>query len=320
MTLKELEDRVLEHFNYQPGEGETKSRLRIRRHLNTWHRRVLTMPMFSRLRETTVTFPSTAGQPEYGLRQGVARILRIYERTNDQVLTPQSIDWYRQIEPDPQRGTPCYWIPVGERATWADPSSTGLWVVSTSVSDTAVKVHLQGVAGSDQVIYDDAVTLTGTTRVRFGTEADFHVVSKFYLEQPALGTVDLYGVATAGSSIATIEAGATYSRYQRFLLWPTPAAADTFYLDCELAIRELYTAYDEPMLPSDFHDLLELGARIEEYEKENDTRMASTRVLLARRLSDLMAYLDIRPGYVGVPGEMAGVQTSRLGPWFPAGS
>ena len=321
MTLKELEDGLLEHFNYDLSMAESRPRLRIRRHLNLWHRRFLTMPMLARLREATVTFDSVANQAEYTFRHGIARILRIYERTNDQVLIPQSVDWYRSIEPDPQAGTATYWIPIGERPTDTDPSSTGLWVNSSSAADVTQVVHLQGIVGADQVIYDGETILNGVTRVQFGTETDFHAVSKFYLSGQCAGMVQLWSAAAAGTRLALISPGTLYSRYQRFILWPTPASVVTYYIDCELGIRDMNASSDEPMLPPDFHDLLDVGARIEEYEKSNDdTRASIARGTLARRLADLQAFVDIRPGYVGIPGEMMASRPSRLGPWFPAGT
>jgi len=326
MTWKDLEDRLLEHFNYDSSLATSDARSRMRRHLNTWHRRILSNPMFSGLADATDTFASVASQANYTLREAPAKVLRIYEKTNDVVLESRSLEWYRRVEPDPQAGTPDVWVPLGYGAVYAQPAGTGLWVASSSAADITQTVYVAGhvsggysAGGTAQTI---TATLNGVTKVQMGSAVLWKGVSRFYLSAAGAGTVYLYGDAAGTICYGDIPPLRLFSRYYTFALWPTPSAVITYYYDYRRKVDDvtIYAA-DEPLLPEDFHDLLELGARIEEYEKENDmTRAASAQRLYALRMRDLVHDLHITPGYVGIPGEIQGTSRSRLGPYFPAGS
>ena len=101
MTLADLIDTTLEEVGYQPSTASPEVRLRVRRRLNEWHRRLLAQPGLSRfLRETfSVTFASVASTAVYGLPSSVGRINSLYETTNDVKLEQRSLSWLRTEDP-----------------------------------------------------------------------------------------------------------------------------------------------------------------------------------------------------------------------------
>src|SRR5512135_268985 len=105
MTLQDLENAVLDHFNYSTDDGDSVVRRRIRRHLNEWQHRILTMPGLDRLRDSSVTVMSVLNTPTVSLGPAVGKILRVYETTHDTVLTIRDTEWYRRIAPDTTAST-----------------------------------------------------------------------------------------------------------------------------------------------------------------------------------------------------------------------
>lgn len=107
MTRTELEQAVYRRLGKNTSSVDTATQTRIRHFLNQQHRRILSMPGMSLLRETSTTFPSVANQSNYTLNSAYA-IRRIRELTNDRILAQISMDEYRRLEPDPANspGTP----------------------------------------------------------------------------------------------------------------------------------------------------------------------------------------------------------------------
>ena len=317
MTLKELSDAVLEHFNYST-DGESEARRRVIKHLNDWQRRILSRPGFERLRQSSTTVASVASTATINLPPSVGRIIRIRDTVNDVTLAERFFDWYRTAEPDPSSNTgiPTVWVPAGEAACaeLGATSGTGIWVESTSASDTC-RAYIEGVRLGGYV-WSDTVVMTGVTRVQVGALADWVEITKFSLSDAAVGTVTLYKVNAAGTALATIPIGKSASKYRRIALWPTPSDAYTYYVDYARALIDMAQDNDEPMLPEDFHWLLETGARLSEYEKTDDTRVRDTRAELERGIGDLRATLHMRD--VPVPGRTPVRVISRINGWCPA--
>jgi hypothetical protein len=84
----------------------------------------------------------------------------------------------------------------------------------------------------------------------------------------------------------------TRATFYRFLLHPTPVAAEELLVDFEREIQDLADPADEPMLPLDFHDLIALLARADEYEFKSDDRWGTTREQAIRRVKELTAWVD----------------------------
>jgi len=318
MNMNDLEDAVLEHFNYDTEAADSAPRRRIRRAINSWHHRILTTPGLQGLRDGTLTFASVASTAKYTFPNAVAKVHRVYELTNDLTLTGRGMDWYRNIEPDPNTGIPSVFAPGGYAATATAVSATELGVKSSSASDTTGQVKLEYVR-SDGTRGTSSVTLNGTTLVDLGITGTAVEVTKFYLTAKKLGAVTLYG--NLGTVVhAVIPIGRTYSRYYTLYLWPTPSSVLTYYLDYQREIEEMENGTDEPLLPLDYHYLLELGAKISEYEKREDARRVIAEGHYLEGLRKLVSSVNFPAGAVYVPGEIAALGASRLGPWYPRGT
>ena len=93
-------------------------------------------------------------------------------------------------------------------------------------------------------------------------------------ERSAWGMVD---AAAAGNELARIPIGDTYSRYVAVEWFPIPTAGVTEYVDYERRIYDLVNGTDAPLLPEDFHYLMELGAKVYEYEQLKDPYVVTAR-------------------------------------------
>jgi hypothetical protein len=104
------------------------------------------------------------------------------------------------------------------------------------------------------------------------------------------------------------------------ILWPTPSDVLNYQLDYERVIPTLSLVADTPLLPVGYHDLLALGARMDEYEyRDQVERHMVARAQYEQRLKDLRVYLN-RNVVTQDPGHERTEIPSRLGPWFPAGT
>lgn len=292
---------------------------RILTFINQRHRQLLTMPGMDKLREGQITFATVANQALYGLGPSVSRIKTIYDTTNDIKLVERDLSWLRWQDPSLfVSGTPTVWIPRGFEQVQSQPSAaTGLYVDSTSAGDTGT-AYIEGVrTGGYRATA--SVAMTGTTNVQIGTLTDWIQVDKFYLSTAAVGTVTLETAASGGTVLATIVAGQTYARYLRIQLWPTPSTAVTTSVDYTQEIQDMANATDQPLLPEDFHYLLSLGARLDEYEKADDDRREALLRDWELGVRRLREYVVNNPDKIIIPG-MGDPGISNLGPWYPRGA
>jgi len=298
---------------------DTATQNRLLDFLNERQRRILSLPGMQKLREASQTFASVASQADYAL-PNVARLHRIFETTNDRVLYELSPQDYRLIDPDPQTGTPEAFVWRGRQAVATQPSDASeIFVDSTSGSDTNT-AYVEGIITGGYP-RSASVTMTGTTAVSLSTSiTTWERIDKFYLSAAAVGTVTLHEDASGGTELARIPIGATSTDYWRLTLWPTPSAVITYTVDYDRQVTDLAQSTDLPVLDEDFHDVLLLGALMDEYQHMHDDRWQSARVEYEQRLGAL----KYRIAATATGG--AGLLTrrirpgSQLGAWFPAGS
>lgn len=107
--------------------------------LNEAYRDVLSKPGMERLRRATTTFDSVASTATYTVASA-ARVLRVWETTNDRRLWEMTIDQYRTIEPDPSAntGTPEAFVWLGVPAV--SSNSLALWPTPASVITYTVEI------------------------------------------------------------------------------------------------------------------------------------------------------------------------------------
>jgi len=157
--------------------------------------------------------------------------------------------------------------------------------------------------------------MTGTTTVAIGTLTDIVEITKFYLSAAAVGTVTLTEDAVGGTALSRIPIGQTHARYMRIALWPAPSSALSLTLDYVRQIEDMAENTDEPLVPRDFHWVIEAGAKMLEYEKQDDRRYPAAKAEYERGIRDLKWFVTQQADGGGPVGGR-----SQLGAWYPAGS
>jgi hypothetical protein len=322
MNLRDLEREVYRFTNKKVSTPNPETQDRVRGNINRRHRMLLRE--FPGLRDDILTFDSVADQQDYALpEQGIARINRIFETTNDIKLERQSLAWLRAHDVDPQSGVPVAWVPLSYAQVHTQPEdASSVFIKSTSASDVG-RAFIEGIVdGGDRRKAE--VTMTGTTAVDVDTTTTTWVqIDKVYLDTAAVGTVTLHEDSGSGTELSHVAIGDTYAKYLAFLLWPTPSDAVTFYCDVTRGIADMVNPLDEPLLPEDFHDLLSIGARLDEYEHVDDVaRRRIAEVEWDEGVKALTSWLVAHPDVcIDLNAEVSrGAGRSRLGSWFPAGS
>ena len=314
-----LERFVYDDFGYASSPAAAIS-TRIRGYLNDRHRRLLTLPGTEICRrETGPSVTLVANQAIYALDMPIQKVLSIRDTTNDQRLVQRDLDWYRRVDPDPQSGTQEYWIPMRWGPALRDIGGTGLWVASSSASDTDVNVSVETIDTNGSVTTVTANT-DGVTRVAIGAATNHQRLLRFNADAAAVGVLSLFDAAAAGNTVSKILLGRTQAQFLEIALWPTPAAADTIVVDYVHYIRDFTVAYDEPQLPTDFHYLVALGAKIDEANKKDDKARVQQWMgewETGKRL--LINFLNNHAETIIVPGELDDTGRSNLGAAFPAG-
>lgn len=286
--------------------------------LNESHRAVLRQPGMESLRYALLTIASVADQQAYALpAQGIARINRLWETTNDRKLEYRTLDWLRTVDTDPQAGTPAFWIPTGFAEVHTQPSDASeVFVKSTNAGDTG-SAYVEGIITGGYT-RGATVSMTGVTAV--GTSITSHIqITKFYLSTAAVGVVTLHEDSGAGTELARIHTGDVRAQFHRFLLYPTPSAVVTYYADVLRAIPDMSNDTDEPLLPEDFHDLLIDKAELKDVKKADDpTRYAMLVREIDRAERDLRSFITSHPDWQPNWGGYDVERSSFAGGWYPA--
>ncbi len=122
-----------------------------------------------------------------------------------------------------------------------------------------------------------------------------------------------------GTPTHWIWEGYSGSSTQKFdlYLYQTPNEILTYTADVVSVLTALSLDADVPILPTDFHDLLFLGALVDEYRHLDDNRMRIAEQQLRDREAQFKYWMhESDAGSSGSPMAMP----SQLGPQFPAGS
>jgi hypothetical protein len=99
-------------------------------------------------------------------------------------------------------------------------------------------------------------------------------------------------------------------------LHPQPTSAITYTLDITAAVSDFSGDSGVPLLPDEFHYLLELGASMDELAKTDDERYGVWAREYAQGLDDLHYWVAIHAKGSNTPYE----KPSQLGPWYPSGT
>lgn len=308
---------------------------RVKNWLNEAHRHCLRQPGLVELRQRTgFPFTSVAGQDVYNFPLAFERVDAVVERTSHRRLRNLSRDVFRSVDPaETSIGTPTCYVPEGWqpriRRPTTNPLGTPLWVASVSPLDTTQISRLQTirVIGDPNVPYE--ATLQGTTPVLAidTTRGNIMDIVSWTLTSACAGYAVLLDAPVTlvppdfdqAHVVARIPPGHTSAMYWCLRLWPTPSAAIPYYVDGQIEIRELVHETDVPMLPLSYHDLLAVFARMREYERTGDRRLAIAAAEWEHGLAQLRAFVNFPDDWKPVAGSIdSAIGWTNLGGYFPA--
>lgn len=317
MTLAEILSDLYGSLGYASSPASDVS-TRMTRFVNDGYRALTRLPGFEQVRFKTVTLASVLDQKLYGITPAAVQILKISDQTNAVTLSEMSLDTFRRVDPqETVTGVPTNYVRMGLRPVYREPATSGVWVASTSASDTAVTVRLVGTTATGETAVQTA-TLSGTSRVQVGALATFTGVSEWNINVAAVGAVTLYDAASSGNALATIQVGKTSVQYLVIRLWPTPAAVYAYAVDMEIPLPELTNAVDVPVIPEDWHTMLVEYGRMREYEYRGDERWPIAKGMFDQNLKGLKVRLWNSADFLPVAGTMPNVP-NNLGAWYPSG-
>lgn len=120
MTYVELQDRALKALNFSTATT-SDPRTRVKEAINTWQRRILTKPQFTRLlRDRQLTLTSASGTHTYTFSSSVKRINGITDTTNDIPLVRRDLSWLREQDSGLDfTGIPAAYVFLGSSSTSA---------------------------------------------------------------------------------------------------------------------------------------------------------------------------------------------------------
>jgi hypothetical protein len=323
VTFTQIVSAVYDECNYgsSPAAGITT---RVKRFINEGLHRIVSEPGLGRLIDSDppYTFATVAGTARYVVPEAVAMILGITERTNDVALAAMDLKQYRRIEPDPTStsGTPSHYVPIGQVAVATQPSdASAIFAKSDSASDTNT-IFLEGsVTGGFVTPPTASSAMTGTTAVQIGGISSYLSINDIYLSVAAVGTITILEDSGSGTELARISRLSLRPRYYGFYLWPTPAAAVTYYVDYQRQLIEMTQDTDEPPLPLDQHQMLIAYAVMREAEKASDGDLL---VRATKRYEKLFSNLKYQTQSLSdeIPVMNGGraIGRSRLGGMYPA--
>ena len=317
MTFLEICQDIYRRTN-KPTSPDSETTTRIKAFVNQRHRTLLTTPGIDQFRDSTSSFTNTSGVARVALPQALTRIKAIVDTSNQRRISERPMDWLRYVDPQQTSGTPTNYVPKGYEAVAVQPSdASAIYVKSSSASDTG-KAYIQGIRTSG-ILGSDSVTMTGTTAVQIGSLSDWTEITKFYVERGAVGSITLHEDSGGGTELAQITIGRTRPYYFVLLLWPTPASAITYTIDFTRVILDLVNDTDEPYLPEDYHDLLSIGGRMDEYEKTDDARYGTAKAEYNQKFASLQYFIHGRASERLIPRSTSGrTGVSDLSGWFPA--
>jgi hypothetical protein len=316
VTLSEIEQDVYRRTGKNTSSPDTVTQTRVRAFINQRQRRILSDVGIGRLRDDVFTFSSVASQQRYGLPQGISKLHRIIDSANGRSIRLLTLAELREVDPraSTYTGTPDYVVPVGYSAVASQPSDASqIWAVSTSASDTQNLTIETALSTGERRTITQA--LTGTVPVQIGTLSTHVVIERIYVATAAVGTITILEDSGTGAELSRITIGQTAPRYFSILLYPTPSAVVAYTVDAEFEINDMSIAGDVPYLPPDFHYLLSVGARLDEYEKTDDP---ARRKIAEREWADGIVKLKWHLyGLASATGTR--VQRSNLGAFYPPG-
>lgn len=153
----------------------------------------------------------------------------------------------------------------------------------------------------------------------------FDATNRRYLwpmSMPQYRMIEQDAANNQGTPTFWVWSGLSYNLTPKFdlYLYQTPSDIVTYTADVTSVLTLLAADGDIPILPADFHDLLFLGALLDEYRHLDDSRVSIVRDQLREREGQFKYWMhESDSGSTAIP-DVGTAMPSRLGAAFPAGS
>lgn len=223
----------------------------------------------------------------------ISKTVNIYDTGTPQYIRPMGESEFRMREPGPTAtGTPYLYRVRGFSPVQNQPSSaSALALTSSSASDTAVDVFVQGLDGSD-VLFDEKVTLTGTTPA--ATTYSYTKIMVLSKDAETVGKVTITSNAAAVTNVV-IAPKDRFVQHPVIGLFEIPDGNKDIYYDFTMKLQTLSADDDSSLIPEQYHDAIELYAQKELFKHLNNVPMAQqTMAEFERRVKDMIDD-DIQP-------------------------
>lgn len=274
MNLGQIELAIYDRMNYNSTPDSAVIR-RVRHHINVTQRMILGRKGFGVLRRATLQATSVAGTPYMVLPQATTSVITIIDRTNNRILQPISLQDTRYRDPGQlfSNSIPDAFTVIDYSSCVAmDPTTpSALYVISDSASDgSGVAINIEGTI-TGGYYRRASVALNGLTAVNLSAAiSTWEHIIKFYASASAVGNITLRQGSGVGTELSRIAPGRSYPRYTTVILSGIPAAGQTYYCDVEVQVSDMVNSNDEPLIPEDFHWLLETGVIMRDALKRKD--------------------------------------------------
>ncbi len=199
------------------------------------------------LQETTVT----ATTETVGLPQSVAKIIKVYDRTNNRVVMPlpdQDLT-ERYIKDIGGAGNPQYYSRLGNRGVLTQPSAATALVAVTDAGSDSGTYRVRGYDANGLLVEDEKTIGTVTDRI-------FTSVLHFSKSVPTSGVISLKD-NTEASTYARLAREEKVARYAVIRLHPIPTSV-SLHITHSTRVSDLDDDEDDLLL--DCEHILVIGA------------------------------------------------------------
>lgn len=265
----------------------------IKRHLNRGQKVVASKGPpggwpFLRMYGFTIT--TVANQSDYALSPLVdtSKIINFRDQTTPGHIQEVPEQEFRTYDPGPTATGNAYlyrlkgFSPVQNQPT----SASALSIVSSSASDTAVIINIQGLDGSN-ILVNETKTLTGTTPV--STTNSYSKLISISKDRISVGKVTITSNAAAVTNVVIAPKNRHVS-HPIIALTNIPASVATLYYDFTMAVPDITADDDICVLPEQYHDVPELYAKARVFKHLNNPTMAQlTMSEFEQRIKDMLS-------------------------------
>lgn len=208
-----------------------------------------------------LTVATVSGQHEYTLSPltDLGKIIVLTRRGDTKrKITMISREQFQELVPDPTEtdGIPEFAYHSGFSPVQNQPSAASvLTAVSSSASDT-LTLLVEGLDASGVLVRDEIV-LTGTSPSQ--SSVAFERVLNLAFNGDLVGVVTLTSNSGAVTN-AVIGQRMRQISYPKFIFYPRPNTAETWYYDAHIHFPDLVADADFSLIPSRYHDAIEAFA------------------------------------------------------------